>query len=179
MHACRKLCPATGQIRHDRRACFGRGADAGPGRGRRETGSGVSASARTARTPRSARQIGRRVGDGWIKRTAWTLLRRWAYVRGRSGIHTLRRCIAKGIAATHGSRVFSLSRPRAVRLLGRRVCLRGTRCVGRKAYAPGASIACPLHAQPPNHNHIQRRRRRVLRQDISVRLGARWDEPDL
>lgn len=57
----------TGQIRQDRGNCFGSRTDAGPRRRKRATGSGASAPARIARTPRSARHIGRRVEDGWIR----------------------------------------------------------------------------------------------------------------
>ena len=48
-------------------------------------------------------------------------------------------CIAKDMAPCRTEWSARLSRRRALGLLRRRVCLRGTRGVGRKAYPPGAS----------------------------------------
>ncbi len=59
------------------------------------------------------------------------------------------RCIAKDMAPCRPERSARFSRRRAFGLLRRRVCLRGTRGVGRKAYPPGASTFitwAPRHA---------------------------------
>lgn len=58
----------------------------------------------------------------------------------RSGNRARRRCFAKGIVTTQVPELIRSRVHEPYRLLGRRVCLRGTQSVGRKTCAPGASF---------------------------------------
>ncbi len=157
--ACRRLCPATGQIRQYRGAtsgnrlwqAFGYGTEPlEPGNRAGRQCSGQDSVCSPKRAPN-----GRRVEDGQIRPTAWG-------VCSGAGLSS---CIGTGPA--RGGGVLPRASPRCTDpgsfrsrvhepswLLGRRVRLRGTHCACRRTSAPGASITRSLHSGTRNHNRV-------------------------